>query len=211
MVDGETPMKIDSVIDKNYKKQDAEEIKISINGNRTTENPFFLKNVSKFTYQNPVGTEQKHHPKNFSTAVKKDEKSKEERMNYHDIIQDIQRKRRFEEISTIIKSTNSVSQSDKPKSRKDRLLNEIHQNNEIPGKFQVDNSKLTQIYPAQNNDDDFLEFSFCSTEDSLKGTKRSKIAETENDSEFTQTINLLEARLEKIRYQQPNIHKHSNE
>ena len=129
-------------------------------------------------------------------------------MDYLSLIQGVQRTRKFTEISNELRQQATGRSNLGSVPRRERLLSQIHQNNEIPGKSDVCNLNL-----GQNNnetDHDFGEkiTNICNPEDTLLDrSKRNKSSDTDNTSENTQLIDLSSARAEKILHQNKYSHQ----
>ena len=197
-------MKVDLPKSENYQSWAIEEQKISDINFETPRISKFDKNISDCKNQTAIETDWKINFQNniIDSTNRNEEKDKQGIMNYLNLIQDVQRKRKFNEICPIIRSNTFNAQNDKPLSRRERLLHEIHQNSEVPGKVKLENSKLKMLYPSILSNDDFHDISLNSSDDWFKHVKRVMMPEIENDSEFYQTVSMEQARIERAKYQQ---------
>lgn len=118
-------------------------------------------------------------------------------MNYLNLIQNIQRKRKFSEISHDIRANQTRAETSKFISRRERLLSEISKNNEFPGKSSTNDSKFESLSNGSGHQANLETTHSKSLRDETESTvKRMKLMEIENSSEASQTIDLVQARYE---------------
>lgn len=139
-------------------------------------------------------------PLNNRILVPKEDKS--EAMDYLTLIQEIQRKRKFADISKELRQQNSQSHPSGSVSRRDRLLGHVFQNNEIPGKSSSDNLKFNETEIDTKTDslhknpeeDDVTAYTVL--------RKRQKLGQLDSNSEVMQMVNLDSARARRREMQQ---------
>lgn len=113
-----------------------------------------------------------------------------EAMNYLTLIQEVQRKRKFAEISNELRQQNNQPQFGSSVSRRDRLLSHIYTKHEFPGKSGSNNFKSgedgseleSQVMPKNSHPFDGM--------DSTVTSKRPKLAEMDSNSEGQLLVNL---------------------
>ena len=116
-------------------------------------------------------------------------------VSYITLIQEVQRKRKFNDISNELSRPNYNSQFGVSVSRRQRLLNEINRNVEIPGKTYSDNSKIAQISSEISQ----MQISKLSQEvddndASYPSNKRARLVDLGNSSDSQQVVSLARVR-----------------
>lgn len=125
--------------------------------------------------------------------------------DYLTLIQGIQRTRKFTEISNELRQHETDKNNLGLISRRELLLNQNRQNNEIPGKYDVcylnldqNNTEIDQESVGKVTNASYLEGSL------LDRAKRNKSSETDISSDCNTMVDLSHARLAKILHQ--NMH-----
>jgi len=122
-----------------------------------------------------------------------------EAYNYLTLIQNVQRKRKFNEISNELNQQSNVQSFDSSLSRRERLLEEMNKNTEIPGKINSNNFKSED--PTNNEFLQKTDDSYETPVNSQKGEKRVLQAEDQNNPETNEVVNLSVARQRRERLQ----------
>lgn len=141
------------------------------------------------------------HDQALKNCIVNPHQDQEDAMSHLTLLQEVQRKRKFNEISAEDDSPLNNCQPTTQLSRRQKLLGIVYQNNEIPGKTAADDFKfgesrngLTgQIYSKSYQNEEVTQPVFSN--------KRMKLSEMENSSEVHQLVNLAASRQARKEFQ----------